>query len=531
MSFRFDLTDKFGTDMAEFIRFMTKSRLSAWVTHPKHEQLWLVGVTLEKRVDCFCSEDDDAREVMGKIIDPKTNPYKCWTVMTSHEEANKLAGEMRKYDLSCLVPDSEDQQKRDELFTKLNNDVSTLADFNGCSLQSKFKTPGTKVVNMISILKDYTVIKIKSDADSAMEYSTLLGENRAEVTGWILIEDEAEAEAFSKELASLNPTGTMPCPGLNALKNSPFCYAVKPPAATISVQKELSGDGVGGGSDSVGSTGMSSGASAVAVKAEVIDLEGGGMDLSGINAFESSGAISGGGNAMKIWISNLFPHKSAPIWYYTIVFQPPGAVYHWDGKSARLPIDYMVERVLKPQGKEVPYWMLNLRDTPLSQPRNPDSYKRGASGYVKTLLMTVGTYQKGHGSLALHANKIINTIASSYKPTSECGQTYALWLKQHKERVYTRETGETGSKKKITHEEFATKLQGTLVKMFENKTVNYNFVLDTYLTYGYIKEFFVNHCGYSSWSDVPVNLKKFVVTKNQAPYPDWDSTEIKSYTD
>jgi hypothetical protein len=133
------------------------------------------------------------------------------------------------------------------------------------------------------------------------------------------------------------------------------------------------------GSGGVSNVGSGTSYSSAAVETEVVALVGGGIDLSAVKLEFGSGSTDKSGG-MKIFVSHMFPHKNGHTLFFVVTFQPPGPLYHWDGKYAKLPIDHIVEYHFKPKGIDVPYWMLHMRDMPLCQNRNPELFKRnGAS--------------------------------------------------------------------------------------------------------------------------------------------------------
>ena len=74
-------------------------------------------------------------------------------------------------------------------------------------------------------------------------------------------------------------------------------------------------------------------------------------------------------------------------------------------------------------------------------------------------------------------------------------------------------------------------MERQLVEGFASKTVDYNTPLDKMMTYGHIKQFLMDTCGYDGWHDVPTNLKGGVLTLTARgnDYPDWEETRIRNY--
>ena len=124
-------------------------------------------------------------------------------------------------------------------------------------------------------------------------------------------------------------------------------------------------------------------------------------------------------------------------------------------------------------------------------------------------------------------HEAINTLASNFKEGSDIGNHFVQWTKVNKLGVYNLETGVTGKRTKIEHGEFVETVQNRLVTMFANKNIEYGVPLDRYLTYGHIKQFFVEHCGYNHWSEIPLTDKKGILTNFNANYPDWEATQAK----
>ena len=124
---------------------------------------------------------------------------------------------------------------------------------------------------------------------------------------------------------------------------------------------------------------------------------------------------------------------------------------------------------------------------------------------------------------AIHA--ITNPFKASNK---EAEYHYADWLAAHKAGAYNSDTGESGKKKKISHDEFAKQLQVKLVNGFSKATVEYNAPLTTFMTYWDVKVLLTETLGYSHWNEVPMKVRKLIITGSQM-FPDWDSIERPDY--
>ena len=62
------------------------------------------------------------------------------------------------------------------------------------------------------------------------------------------------------------------------------------------------------------------------------------------------------------------------------------------------------------------------------------------------------------------------------------GVNFAAWVKANKGVLYKRETGTEGSRKTISHEQFASQCQTRLVKAFKNVSIESNYLLDRVIT-------------------------------------------------
>ena len=83
----------------------------------------------------------------------------------------------------------------------------------------------------------------------------------------------------------------------------------------------------------------------------------------------------------------------------------------------------------------------------------------------------------------------VTTLASSYNDESDCGINLANSEKSTKPKLYERETGVTGQKKKVTHDKFSSSVKTQLVRGFAKKTFEWQVTLHMFITYGRIKEF------------------------------------------
>ena len=66
---------------------------------------------------------------------------------------------------------------------------------------------------------------------------------------------------------------------------------------------------------------------------------------------------------------------------------------------------------------------------------------------------------------------------------------FAAWVTANKGVPYKQETGTDGSRKTISHVQFASLCQTRSVKAFKNVSIEWNYPLDRIITYGHIKKF------------------------------------------
>ena len=131
------------------------------------------------------------------------------------------------------------------------------------------------------------------------------------------------------------------------------------------------------------------------------------------------------------------------------------------------------------------------------------------------------------GSVEHFVNNVLKTLVFNYTARSECGANFASWLKVNKSKLYACETGVTGNKEKISHDQLAATLQSHLVVGFSQKTIDWNVPLDSIITYGHIKEWVSTTLGYDHWHQLPQHVKQLILSSRHGSYPDWDETEVK----
>jgi hypothetical protein len=519
-------------------------------------QSYLVGVSNHpyEKIEVLYSAD---RETMLQMVDldAKNIPYCSWARFKLESEASEFAKKLRKCNLSHTAPDLEKQKRRDELFVQLSDEQGLISDFGSVIMNNKFKGNATAVKHIVILSKDHTVFLFSSNETDVLSTYLKATSNISQLRGWKVFSDIDSATKFFEGLESIEKKGSSPSPSLigsrskakvteaidgnTAIQSPSFStppklnlfdgYTTMSPPAFNSTKSSV---GVSGSEIGSGVSGSSLGMSTppANVFSGCVKLDGGAYDMSGMKLnFDNGGNERSMG--AKIYVSHPIPHKHGAVYYLNVVINVPPSLYFLDARFPKMYIDHLVENHLKRNGHEVPLWMTSLRDLPLCQPGNASEYKRNQKGYVRTTIAFDLEIPKGLGSPDLHVNSAVTTLGSSFKRESECGAQLVSWVKQNKERVYQTETGETGGKKKITHDAFVKTVHNRLVKMFENKTVEYLSPLDKHMTHGHIKDFLVKYCGYEHWNELDRDLKKALFTRWQNHYPDWESTEIKSYRD
>ena len=237
---------------------------------------------------------------------------------------------------------------------------------------------------------------------------------------------------------------------------------------------------------------------------------------------------------VELDISAGFPHKSKNyITFYVCVKKVRGNIWHLDAKFINVFLEKYVEQVLKPQGKVIPLFFDTMKDVPVCNQSKPHKFKRTKKGWTSSKPMFLIRIPKtGAFRVDQYVHVAFETIASNFRASCSprIGQTYVNWLRANKETAYNYATGESSNKKNITHEEFIEEMHIKLLNAFALKVPEYNVPLDKWLTYGHIKEFLVDRCGYESWDDIPNELKKSVIGKHpRTPFPDWHSTVMDEY--
>lgn len=233
---------------------------------------------------------------------------------------------------------------------------------------------------------------------------------------------------------------------------------------------------------------------------------------------------------VKMSVSKLIPHKFYPEKYvFCLMSQIHRQLWFFEAAFLQELTQPYVKSELIAKGKSVPLFLETLDDIALCKPNSPHEYRTSKSGWTINKPCFMVRVPNGMASVDKYVSDAFNTLASNFKENSSIGAFYADWLRANKENLYNSETGVTGKKKKITHEEFAQILQTKLVQAFSSVTIEYNVPLDKMITYGHIKQMLIEQCGYNHWSELPLELKSAILARTHQAYPDWDQTEVRSY--
>jgi hypothetical protein len=227
-------------------------------------------------------------------------------------------------------------------------------------------------------------------------------------------------------------------------------------------------------------------------------------------------------------VSYVFPHKSLNTLFAVVNLIPPQPLFYFEAKFLKLYVQAYMDSVLEPQGHKAPLYMTTLKDLPVCKPGNHYEYKRSSKGYVNTRPSFILEMPNKLATVDSFLQQANNTLGSSFREGTPCGIDLANWMMTNKEKIYEMETCGT-SKKSMTHEEYGEYLQKHLAALFTNKSIQHRIPLDKFMTYGHIKWFLVEHCGYGHWDQLPLNLREAILSRRNQTYPNWDDTEIPSY--
>lgn len=391
---------------------------------------------------------------------------------------------------------------------------------------------------LLVVLKiDYDIVTIDAASKTALHEICDVQASRNNCYGWWKTDCAFLAEKFAKRLRTLdkeialevsvtagNQQSTTTKGGIKMMTDDAMTYSpeidgksVKDGDSEIQEMKQQRPSNPYGKQPQSAISAEMSGAEVIDVTQIKVNFNGGGNSRGGSKA------------GTKMIVSYQFSHKTFREKYAIVQIQSVGhSLYHL---GAEFMMNWISPKINEMKKKEipVPIWMETLKDNPLPQTGNAHKYRRTKSGYTMNRIQFVVRVPNGMGSVDGFVTAVFASLGKIFK--TGIGRTYADYLRMHKPGVYGLETGQSGRKRHLSHEQFANSMERQLVEGFSSKTVEYNVPLDKFMTYGHIKQFFSDTCNYDGWHDVPPGLKKGVLDKIKRgdQYPDWDSCRIRGY--
>lgn len=477
----------------------------------------------------------------------------------------------------------------DDLFTRiavlgeLDDNQSILSDFVLTASAHSIPSNNPADSFLVVLFRNYETCKLTaSNPESAMHAIHIINE-KTDAFGWKVFATLGSAESFEARLKALDSSKPLP-ESPKSLDGPPLtplsalrAGATGPPPQTCFTSEQEAKNCVDIGNmmareDNIAEC-LAAEAGADANEAEaksraakVTHSSFPSTGLSGLNRnpymsrFSQSGKSTGGGNlsaeasgsevldmskmkfnfnkdgrrafdqGVKLLVSSLIPHKFYNEKYaFCLMSQIHRQLWFFEATFLQELTQPFINSDLIAKGKSVPLFLETLDDIALCKPNSPHEYRTSKSGWTINKPCFFVRVPNGMASVDKYVSDAFNTLASNFKKDSSIGAFYADWLRANKENLYNSETGVTGKKKKITHEQFAQFLQTKLVQAFSSVRIEYNVPLDKMITYGHIKQFLIEQCGYNHWSELPLELKSAILARTHQAYPDWDQTEVRAY--
>ena len=465
------------------------------------------------------------------------------------------------------------------LLGELSDNVTIVNDF--ILTASSFRIPSSKPVPsfLVVFFRNYkSNLLIASDKDSTGNAIRILNDVKF-AFGWKVFSTIETAKAFELRLRKLDNTVDLPesptAPtGSPLAGTSPFGLAGGPPQTLFSKEEESrncvaignmmvredniaeslaaeagadaneaearASAGFSPSRNTIAPSAMSNNASASRFggsgkfQSSAISAEASGSEVIDMSKmkfnFNKNGVRSFDSQGVKLLVSKLIPHKFYNEKYaFVLMERVHRALWYFEARFLQELFSPFIQVELVSKGKAVPLFLETLDDIATCKQNDPHEYRTSKSGWTINKPFFLVRVPNGMASVDKYVSDAFNTIASNFKENSSIGAMYADWMRANKENLYNSETGITSRKKKITHEQFAQFLHTKLVQAFSNKTIEYNVPLDKMITYGHIKEFLIDQCGYNHWSELPLDLKSAILARSYQAYPDWDQTEVKPY--
>ena len=545
------------TDLNNFTEHSLKQHVG--VIPPPHER-YLVLLLHNGKVELYHSARD-AQMVISKLADmqAKSGIYYGWKIFLDLAEAEEFFAKLSSVrDLASHIPrDFESSQQRGRnALSQLIHEKGFLNDFmsGAFELATSNDKKQTKWSHLVVMGMDYTATTLQASDSDVVSRVMHIVQNPSKYFGWKCFTCVGDAEDLETELKMVDKLSPLPTslaatdPTSPVYPSAAFTTPTKRPAdiafdGTSSRTRTASGSAqisAGNPSDMSSFSGPHNpykpsgkpGMYSFNAKSPIILANGGNkafdMSAAGLN-FDKKGREKGLG--AQFFVSREIPNKDNTVLYAFVYMMVPSSLYYTQGEFFKMLLENFIDCEMKPRGEAPPMWMTTIDDIPRCLYSNPSEYLRSKSGYVRTTIGWILEMPRGLSNLDSFAVNSINSLASIFKAGSGIGSHFVDWMRTAKGSVYDFETGVNGKKKKIKHEEFVKLVENRLVKMFENKNIEYNTPLDKFMTHGHIKEFLINHCGYNDWSELDRDLKSAILPKWHNSYPDWESTEVKPYRD
>ena len=430
-------------------------------------------------------------------------------------------------------------------------DVGVIGDFAGSAVSHQFaKGPETYLV---VLHKDMTVAVHSTSDPASMVVAKTITTNVERFVGWKHLQSKNEVDLFVSKVKLIHEIKAANKPDSNLL---PVADDVTPP--TTHYSEAMADNATIGVANMMATEDANASDTAAAVADEEEKAESKAVppsktattqantgkpvpysfsqpqqyDLSAMTfKFGANGGTSGAPCGIVITSAHAFPHKSRP---YSVAPQHlkkiNSNVWHLDATYLKDGMDQFSAAFIESKGMEKPMFMDTLTNRSIVDPNHPNEYKKTKGGYVTSKIEWCIQIPNGF-NIDLVANQAAETISSMFKTTvANCGENYANWLAANKSGAYNTDTGETGKKKKITHDEFCKQMQLKLVNGFSKRSIEFNTPLDTWMTYYDIKLFLIEKCGYPTWNDVPVTERKYVIGQYpRKTFPDWATVTQPEY--
>ena len=466
---------------------------------------------------------------------------------------------------------------------ELDDNQAILNDF--MLTASAYSVPSKNPVDsfLVVLFRNYeTCLLTASNPESAMHTIKIIGE-KTDVFGWKVFATLESAEPFEVRLKALDKSKPLPespksldGPPLTPLSALRAGASGPPPQTRFTAEQEAKncvdiGNMMAREDNIAECLAAEAGADAneAEARAQAARATHSSFSMTGLSRFNGnphmsrfsqSGKSTGGGNlsaeasgsevldmsrmkfnfnkdgrrafdqGVKLLVSRLIPHKFYNEKYaFCLMNQIHRLLWFFEAAFLQELTQPYVKSELIAKGKSVPLFLETLDDIALCKPNSPHEYRTSKSGWTINKPYFIVRVPNGMASVDKYVSDAFNTLASNFKENSSIGAFYADWLRANKENLYNSETGVTGKKKKLTHEQFSQFLHTKLVQAFSSVTTEYNVPLDKMITYGHIKQFLIEQCGYNHWSELPLELKSAILARTHQAYPDWDQTEVRAY--